>query len=71
MKKLYGLFSLGGFMATMAVYAVLGMEVSKLNLTLTFLIWIVLEGAIAGIRKLLWHILHNRKRGCFMRQPHF
>lgn len=61
MKNLYGLFSLAGFMGTLAVYAILGMEVSKLNLTITFLLWIVLEGIIAGIRRLLQHLIYNKK----------
>lgn len=61
MKQLHGLIALGGFMGTMLLYAILGMEVSKLNLTVTFLVWIALEGAISGFRKLLMHWLNNRK----------
>ena len=61
MKNLYGLFSLAGFMGTMTVYAFLGMEVSKLNLTITFLFWLALEGMIVGIRRLLQHLICNKK----------
>ncbi|MDE7366912.1 MAG: hypothetical protein K2N24_06120 [Lachnospiraceae bacterium] len=61
MKNLYGLFSLAGFMGTMTVYAVLGMEVSKLNLTITFLFWLALEGMIVGIRQLLRQLTCNKK----------
>lgn len=61
MKNLYGLFSLTGFMGTMMVYAILGMEMSKLNLTITFLLWLALEGMIAGLRRLLRYLICNRK----------
>lgn len=61
MKNLYGLFSLAGFMGTMMVYAVLGLEASKLNLTVTFLVWIALEGLLAGLRQLFRHFSCHKK----------
>lgn len=61
MKNLYGLFSLAGFMGTMMVYAVLGLEASKLDLTVIFLLWIVLEGILAGLRQLFRRLRCNKK----------
>lgn len=56
MQKIYGLCSIGGFLATMLVFAILGLEATKLDLTLLFLAWLLLEGMIVGVQKLLRHL---------------
>lgn len=71
MKKLYGLFSLGGFMVTMFCYVLAGIEVTKLGLTITFLIWIAIEALIYGIQKLIHFLFRNEKRTGMKLPAHF
>ena len=62
MKNLYGLFSLGGFMATMLCYVLARIDVTKLELIITFLTWIGIEVIIWGIQKLFHFLFQNEKK---------
>ena len=70
MKNLYGLFSLGGFMATMLCYVLARIDVTKLELIITFLTWIGIEVIIWGIQKLFHFLFQNEKRARMKRPAH-
>lgn len=71
MKNLYGLFSLGGFMATMLCYVLARIDVTKLELIITFLTWIGIEVIIWGIQKLFHFLFQNEKRARMKYPAHF
>ena len=71
MNKVYGLFSIGGFMATMLCYVIAGIEVTKLELTITFLTWLGMEVLIWGIQKVLRLFLQHKKRAGVSAPAHF
>lgn len=63
MKKMYGLFSISGFMVTMLCFVFAGVEVTKLELTIVFLAWIFGEIAVNGIFYLVrWQLQIRRER---------
>ena len=62
MKKVNGLLSIGGFMVTMFCYVVAGIEVTKLELIITFLTWIGIEIFIYVIRRLVQILVQHEKR---------
>lgn len=63
MKKMYGLFSISGFMITMLCFVFADIEMTKLELTITFLAWIVGEVAVNGIFHLVrWQVQTRRER---------
>ncbi len=60
MNKIYGLFSISGFMLTMLCFVLTGAEVTKLELTIIFLVWIAAEAACSGVIKLIRRQLQTR-----------
>lgn len=53
MKYLYGIITLGGFMATMLCYVLARVEVTKPELVITFFTWLGLEALFCGFRRLV------------------
>lgn len=62
MKKMYGLFAIGGFMITMLCFVLTRKEVTKLELSIIFLAWIMIEVVITMIGKWIHHFLQMKKR---------
>lgn len=58
MKHIFGIITLGGFMATMLCYVLAGVDVTKPELVVTFFTWIGIETILYGIRKLLRRAEH-------------
>lgn len=58
MKYLYGIITLGGFMATMLCYVLARVEVTKPELVVTFFTWLGLEVLFCGIRRLVHYAEH-------------
>ena len=61
MNKIHGLFSISGFMFTMLCFVLTGAEVTKLGLTIIFLVWIAAETVCSGIIKLIRRQILTRR----------
>lgn len=61
MNKINGLFSISGFMFTMLCFVLTGAEVTKLGLTIIFLVWIAAEAVCSGIIKLIRRQIQTRR----------